>query len=286
MILLPAPGRASTATLFVLLIGVSLVSCGTPASPAETLRYAAQRTERAGSARISGTTTWYPEHPEAEGQLHGTLSWSPVPTAEFVMPLGANETVFPDQVEVARFTSDAEYLSPSSRMRDGLGGKPWGRRPFRVIAGQPARPAVELAFPATFAALLSTGRDVRLLGSERIGGRLSRHYAGTVDPAHLAADPAIGLTEHIVADWRANFPDAGQHLDVWIDPDGYPVRVEARRLRPFPAGSFSLEVSHEPDIYVPVIVSEPLIRLEYSDYGEPPPLVAPPPDQVHQLHAH
>lgn len=272
--------RAGLARLFplVLLLPVLLSGCATPPRPAETLRFAAQRALHAGSARMQGTTSWWLDNPRAERPFHGTLSWSSGPTAEFVMP--SSRTGGGDSV--ARYTDEDRCISVPADERTAMGGKPWGCYP-RIAGGQ-VRSPVGLAFPASFAALLSTATDLRLVGRDRIHRRMTRHYGGTVNPSTLGVDPAIGLTDELLAELRGNFPDAGEHLDVWLDPDGYPVRIEARRLSAYPTAGLTFTAAYEPAVVVPVIISEPLITIDYFDYGGPEPTVAPPADEVYQLH--
>jgi len=147
------------------------------------------------------------------------------------------------------------------------GGKPWGKVTYADMAsrfgglGQVGPALMTRTFPARSAATLRQAGDLRRVGDDQLNGVSATHYTGTVELATLVADLNLGLSDEVITGLRQELQKSGvssEQLDIWVDQRGYPVRQQA----------------HD---------SAGTATVDYTDYGGPQPISAPPADQVFDM---
>ena len=74
--------------------------------------------------------------------------------------------------------------------------------------------------PTQYLQMLSASGDITLVGTAKVDGVQTQHFAGTVDPAKALA----ALSPQARAAW-AKLGAGSEHLDVWVDSAGRPRRV-------------------------------------------------------------
>lgn len=123
--------------------------------------------------------------------------------------------------------------------------------------------AIDQTNPVRSAALLVQSPDLRQVGEEQVNGVATTHYSGTIRFTDAVEDLRLGLDRQVLDELRREFAAQGltdaQQYDLWVDDQGRPVRAQGRVTDAVGPESYSVE---------------------YSDYGPPRTVQAPPADQV------
>ncbi|MEU3774427.1 hypothetical protein AB0F11_14715 [Streptomyces sp. NPDC032472] len=179
-------------------------------------------------------------------EVSGTKNWYPT-AHELVQPSGKRQVLLPGAIYT-------ELDKP-------LEGKDW----MKIDQSKGDKPPARFEdTPVEFLALMIDQPGVSHVGTEQAGGAAAEHYRGT-----------FTLDQLLVSDEKSRLvPDAERAtlrealkrtkvtsyaLDVWIDKDGHPVKVEGQRTD---------------DKGVDRIASE------FSQYGTAPTVQAPPADKT------
>ncbi|MFE9772375.1 hypothetical protein ACFYOV_12005 [Streptomyces sp. NPDC005931] len=191
------------------------------------LRTAERSTDGADSVRVESATTL---GSMMSMTADGTLAWGDGLTgtltitytggtlADTVRRLGSASME-------ARYLPDAYYARMGDRFAARAGGRHWIRYGYEDLKDLAGGSAAHLAdhmrstTPHQSVKLLLASGDVRKVGEERIRGRRTTHYAGTVDVAGLAPRDS-GLSESRLAELKEQLTRAGvtiQTVDLWVD---------------------------------------------------------------------
>ncbi|MGP2442677.1 hypothetical protein [Streptomyces sp. JW3] len=217
----PAGRMALTVAAVIALVALCTGACGPsddaegageraagppPAAVLAGLREAERATERARSARVKSTTRIGSTISlTAEGALGWTddrvtgtltLTYTGGELADSMRQLGSASME-------ARYLPDAYYARMGDVFAAQAGGRHWVRYGYEDLddlagsSGAELGDQIRAATPDRSLDLLLASDDVREVGAERVRGRLTTHYSGTV------RDTDAGVT--------------GQTVEVWID---------------------------------------------------------------------
>lgn len=215
----PVGRMALTVAAVIALVALCTGACGpsddadgagerTTASPAAAvtagLRAAERATERARSARVeSGTRIGSTISLTADGALGWTddevtgtltLTYTGGELADSMRELGSASME-------ARYLPDAYYARMGDAFAARAGGRHWVRYAYEDLddlaggTGAELGDRIRAATPDRSLDLLLASDDVRKAGEERVRGRLTTHYSGTV------RDLAAGVTAQTVEVW-------------------------------------------------------------------------------------
>ncbi|MCI4083146.1 MULTISPECIES: hypothetical protein [Streptomyces] len=150
-----------------------------------------------------------------------------------------------DLAAAAQASGDAEAMKKLS----GMGGMDQSQDPAKQLA------------------LLLASPNVKHVGAEKVEGTDAEHYKGTLSFEEMLA--ANQKAEALTAQERAKLVDAmkkagikGYDMDVWVNKDGYPVRMKV--AMGMPQGAVNVDAS-------------------YSDYGSAATVQAPPASETFDL---
>jgi len=265
--------RAGWAVAGVLMVGL-VGGCGAggiagsgSGDSRDALSDGSSKAQQAGSARYVGTTD------PGFGQpvnFQGTLSWKNGLTGELTMTGSGLPGGGP-----VRITEDALYSIIPTGLPGQTAGKRWGKLSYADLAltlgpvGKAFGAALTQTNPVRSAAMLRQAGDLKLVGEEQRNGVATRHFAGTIEPVKLVEDLKLGLTDALIAELRTEYQTAGissEQLDVWLDKQDLPVHVEAKTT-----DAAGRRIAYTAD---------------YTDYGQPRQIGAPPADEVYDLGEH
>ncbi|MFJ3518284.1 hypothetical protein [Streptomyces sp. NPDC090131] len=250
-------------------------------SATEALTAAYKKTSAAKSAKIRMTMSM-PASAGAGGtvEMTGTQGWDPqvmditvkgAPTlgagSESMRMIMANNVMF---MEVPK----------DSPMADGLDGKRWMKlditaaaqasgdaEAMKKLSGMNAMDGNQ--DPAKQLALLLSSPNVKHLGAEKVEGTDAEHYKGTLSFEEMLAanEPSKVLSEAeraalVEATKKAGIK--GYDMDVWVNKDGYPVRMKVAIGTP--QGTMNMDA-------------------HYSDYGSATTVATPPESETFDLFA-
>ncbi len=241
-----------------------------PQDPRAALVAAVKKTDERKSARITMRVTAGSASTEAKGVMAFT---APV-RGELEMTVpgagGASEKM------KALFTSDAIYIGGGSLASQT--GKEWMKLSYadlKQAGGGAFGKLLEQQLsggqqdPRQYLKLMLASQDLRTVGTEDVNGVKTTHYEGTVDMAK-ALDDSGQLKELSAAEREAltkqftNLNLTKVDADIWVDEDGWPVRIE--QSGKMTQGDFKLRVDMS-DFGVPVNVTAPPAS-KVSDLGE------------------
>ena len=179
------------------------------------LRLAERSTDRAESARIRSTTVMGTELSlTADGALGWnqgltgtlTITYTGGTTAETMRALGITSME-------ARYLSDAYYAHMGDAFAKKAGGRHWIKYAYDDLAdlggGAAFGDQMRNTTPNQSVRLLLDSEDVREVGAEKVDGRATTHYSGTVDVGEMAD-----------ARLRRQLQQAGvttETVDIWVD---------------------------------------------------------------------
>ncbi|MET9912960.1 hypothetical protein ABZZ74_40370 [Streptomyces sp. NPDC006476] len=201
-----------------------------PAAVTTALRGAERSTDRAESARVRSTTTL---GSELSMTADGVLAWSDGTTGTVTITYTSGTTAdlmrrLGTTSMEARYLPDAYYARMGEKFARQAGGRHWIRYGYDDLAGLGGGSGAELknqmrsTTPNQSVKLLLASGDVREAGEEKVRGEHTRHYAGTVRVADLAA-----------GELRKQLTEAGvdrESVDIWVnDRDLLVKKVERGR---------------------------------------------------------
>lgn len=161
----------------------------------------------------------------------------------------------------------AEYMKLPAGMSPS--GKPWvkldlsGTNPAAAAFGSSAAMSGQ-ADPSTLIDKIKSAGTITSVTQEQLNGQDTTHYAITVDPKKMAADMGASATEKQALD---QLTVGSLPFDVWVSSDNLPVKITSKTATSVPG----------------VGAVEATVTVNYSKWGEPVNVQAPPADQVGTL---
>lgn len=163
------------------------------------------------------------------------------------------------------------------RLPDGLGGalgsaKPWsevdvtGSNPLTESLGSEMAVAGR-ADPTGLVQQVTRAGTIRKVTAESLAGKPTTHYAITVDVPKLAATAGTAAQRAALSDLDVRTLP----FDIWVDGDGLPVRIVSEIAHADPISRASERVG---------------LAADYTRWGEPVAISAPPADQIGSLGRH
>ncbi|KUN26454.1 hypothetical protein AQJ23_14900 [Streptomyces antibioticus] len=199
----------------------------TKVSPIAALRSAEKSTDAADSAEVESTTVMGSMMSmTADGALgwadgiSGTLTieYTGGSLADTMRQLGTTKME-------ARYLPDAYYAKMGDAFAEQAGGKHWIRYDYDDLAdlaggsGAYLKDQMQNTTPNQSVKLLLASGDVQKVGEEKVRGKDTTHYSGTVDVADLAGKNS-SLSESQLADLKKQLEQAGvttETVDIWVD---------------------------------------------------------------------
>ncbi|MFF5494752.1 hypothetical protein [Streptomyces aquilus] len=199
----------------------------TKVSPIAALRSAEKSTDAADSAKVESTTVMGSMMSmTADGALgwadgiSGTLTieYTGGTMADTMRQLGTTKME-------ARYLPDAYYAKMGDAFAEQAGGKHWIRYDYDDLAdlaggsGAYLKDQMQNTTPNQSVKLLLASGDVKKVGEEKVRGKDTTHYSGTVDVADLAGKNS-SLSESQLADLKKQLEQAGvttETVDIWVD---------------------------------------------------------------------
>ncbi|MET9569054.1 DUF6612 family protein [Streptomyces virginiae] len=258
---------------------------GSPAaggSATEALTAAYKKTSAAKSAKVRMTMSMPASLGAAAGggtiEMTGVQGWDPT-VMDITMKGGALSGAGAESMRMI-MVNDVMFMEvpADSALSAGTEGKRWMKLDLAAAAqaSGDAEAVKKLSGmggmdqsqdPAKQLALLLASPNVKHVGSEKVEGTDAEHYKGTLSfEEMLAADQRA---QALTADERAKLVEAmkkagikGYDMDVWVNKDGYPVRMKV--VMGMPQGAVNVDAS-------------------YSDYGSAATVQAPPANETFDL---
>ncbi|WP_393079511.1 hypothetical protein [Streptomyces sp. LN704] len=210
----------------------------TRVSPIAALQSAEKSTDGADSAKVESTTTM--------GTLmsmksDGVMGWGDGLTGDMTITYTGGtmaDTMRKAGVTSmqARYLSDAYYAKMGETFARQAGGKHWIRYGYDDLAklgggsGALLKDQMQNSSPNQSVKLLLASGDVKKVGEEKVRGKQTTHYAGTVDVSDLAARSSH-LSAGQLADLKKQFTQAGittEDVDIWVDGDDLLVKAVSK----------------------------------------------------------
>ncbi|GGR98028.1 putative lipoprotein [Streptomyces humidus] len=196
-------------------------------SPVAALRTAEKSTDGADSARVeSSTTIGSLMSMTADGALGWddgltgalTITYTGGTVADTMRQLGTTSMQ-------ARYLPDAYYARMGDAFARQTGGRHWIKYAYDDLkslgggSGAYLKDQMTHTTPNQSVKLLLASGDVRQVGTEKVRGRNTTHYAGTVEVADLAGRNS-NLSRSQLDDLRKTLEQAGvttETVDIWVD---------------------------------------------------------------------
>ncbi|GAA3223608.1 LppX_LprAFG lipoprotein [Actinocorallia longicatena] len=251
-------------------LALALTACGSPTESPKTVNLSAHEALNASAGKTANVESFSAELTVGGGAtVHGTGSFQIKPAPAFSVEL--------DQISLAGFNvgtggtrlillGQDVYVSNKNLNSLTGGSKPWVKVNLGTVGDKVGfNPGdmlkqVTQANPADLAKIVAESTDVKKVGTEKIDGVQTTHYAGTVDlkTALKNWDPELqGKVEGMAKGAEA------LTFDFWADKDQLPRKVAAKAT------------SSEGKVYDVTVL--------FRDYGKKVSVTAPPADQVGDL---
>ncbi|MEU9389018.1 hypothetical protein AB0D86_03340 [Streptomyces sp. NPDC048324] len=196
-------------------------------SPVAALRSAEKSTDGAESARVESTTTM---GSVMSMKADGALGWHDGLTGNLVITytggtMAATMRQLGTTSMQARYRPDAYYARMGEQFARRAGGKHWIRYGYKDLArlggssGAYLQDQMQNTTPNQSVKLLLASGDVKKVGTERVRGVDTTHYAGTVDVADLARKNS-DLSAGQLAGLKKQLTQAGvgtETVDIWLN---------------------------------------------------------------------
>lgn len=209
------------------------------------------------SVTVNGTVT----SPEGTGQISGQESFAP----DFAMTMAFSQ----GSVKVNEDWVDNTIYIGTPELAAELGGKQWLSLSLDQMSSFGHNFAAEIDLvkntdPQQLLEVLLASGDLAKVGTATVDGVSTTHYSGTVNPATAFGSPQAKqyLTPAQIQELQQLDSAAGstrQKVDAWVGSNGLPVRITTAD-----AGSTGTTT----------------VQLDFSDWGAPVTVNAPPSDQV------
>ncbi|MDT9681698.1 hypothetical protein RND61_06370 [Streptomyces sp. TRM76323] len=251
-------------------------------SAAQVIQTAYEKTAAAKSAKVRMTMTL----PEGMGgaaagagkmEMTGVLGWDPG-TMDIAVtgggPLGGGEGAADSGDFRMVMVDDVMYMDMGDKAPAELGGKRWMKLDFKALGEKTGDAALQKQLtgslenmnqdPAAQLALLLDSPNLKHVGPEKVDGVDTQHYKGTLTVDEMvASNKSLSvLSEKEREELVAKMKEGGlkaYDTEVWVNGDGYPVRMDVGMETP----GGQVEVS-----------------ATYSDYGTKAAVQAPPAGQT------
>ncbi|MGW2043769.1 hypothetical protein ACWCPF_01120 [Streptomyces sp. NPDC001858] len=196
-------------------------------SPVAALLSAEKSTDGADSAKVESTTSMGTVMSmTAEGALGWgdgltgtlTITYTGGTMAEQMRQIGSTSME-------ARYLPDAYYAKMGDAFAEQAGGKHWIKYAYDDLeslggsSGAYLKDQMQNTTPNQSVKLLLASGDVREVGEERVRGRQTTHYSGTVDVSDLA-EKNSSLSQSQLDDLKKTLEQAGvttETVDIWVD---------------------------------------------------------------------
>jgi hypothetical protein len=161
-------------------------------------------------------------------------------------------------------TGSVMYMNLGDKGAAQLGGKHWMKMDFASLGANGKALSDQMnksngQDPSDAVKLLTSSGDVKKVGTETVDGVQTTHYSGVVDMKKLVAASSGGTADSsfkTLVDQADKLGMSTETVDMWINADSLPVKV------------------HE----VAGTTQGPMdITIDYSDFGNTPVVVTPPP---------
>ncbi|WP_261993851.1 hypothetical protein [Streptomyces sp. t39] len=238
---------------------------------AQALTAAFEKTSEAKSAKVRMTMTM-PASMEGGGdfEMTGVMGWDPS-----LMDMTVKGEAFqtepgdPEQMRML-MVDNVMYMDMGAEAAADMDGKRWMKMDFAALAEQSGDKALQKQMtgglenmnqdPAQQLAILLDSPNLKHVGSEKVGGVDTEHYKGSLTVAEmLDANESLDVLSD--ADRKSLLEGVekagieGYDIEVWVDGDGYPAKMDI--------GMDSPEGAMK-------------IVAEYSDYGAKASVQTPP----------
>ncbi|WP_405870089.1 MULTISPECIES: hypothetical protein [unclassified Streptomyces] len=236
----------------------------THVSPIAALRTAEKSTDGADSAKVESTTAMGSlMSMKADGALgwadgltgNLTITYTGGTMADTMRQLGTTSME-------ARYLPDAYYAKMGEKFAEQAGGKHWIRYGYDDLAdlggssGAYLKDQMQNTTPNQSVKLLLASGDVKKVGTEKVRGVNTTHYAGTVDVADLAGKNS-NLTASQLAGLKKQLTQAGvttETVDIWVnDQDLLVKKIEKGQMS---AGEYT-QTAYYSDYGVKVSATKP-----------------------------
>ncbi|MFF8385718.1 LolA-like protein [Streptomyces kanasensis] len=247
-------------------------------APAQVIQAAYEKTAAAKSAKIRMTMTM-PAGVEGmagggEMTMSGVMGWDPGVMDMTVEGGVLNQAQGGPGTFRLIMADEVMYMDMGEKAPAELGGKRWIKMDLKAMADLSGDAAVRRQMtgsleninqdPAKQLALLLDSPNLKHVGPEKVDGVETQHYKGrlTVDEMVASNKSLAVLSAQERAELVATLKQGGlkaYDTDVWVDGDGYPVKMDIGMETP--QGTFDISVA-------------------YSDYGTAAAVQAPPAGQT------
>lgn len=179
------------------------------------------------SAKVWGTVTTKVAGQRISLKLAGVERWSPTIAATMTMSGMSVGGVSMGTIKMI-MTPKAMYMNMPALTAQTH--KRWAELSYAALKkssgvdiGQLTRQAQQMQ-PAQYLQMLTVSGNVKLVGTEKVDGVTTAHYAGSVDPAKALE----AVSPQARAAWASLAPGGGiEKVGVWVDHAGRPRRVTA-----------------------------------------------------------
>ncbi|MEV8536402.1 hypothetical protein [Streptomyces sp. NPDC051211] len=238
-----------------------------PSGTVQAVQAAWKQTEKAHSAKVRMTITTDGPLGAGRVEMSGVQGWGDVPAMDVTMrttgSLKAESAAvkMPEDQRVIMLGT-RQYLDIGPELANRTGGKRWMRMPDRTASsaqGAGGAPTGMSSDPAEQLGVLLHSPSVRHLGTETVDGTVAEHYKGLITFEEMAAvSPKAAAMpperRQRTLDAARNARIKGYDTDVWLDRNGYPVRMKVVMDSPF--GAVTLD-GHYSGFGTPITISEP-----------------------------
>ncbi|MFD0381832.1 LppX_LprAFG lipoprotein [Streptomyces stramineus] len=199
---------------------LGLTACGGggngKADPVADLKAAAGKAAEQNSYKAKGTSK------DHEGETSLEMLYSEKPWASDLKGTGPKSADNPTG-EIRMMNTGGNLYIKSG---EPVGGKAWMK--VEVGEARQAPKSDSMRSAGLQAAVLATSKDVKKVGEEKVGGRKTTHYKGTVTLSELAAYKGDLLTEKQRDSYAQPAMYGGAKtldLDVWVDANDLPAKT-------------------------------------------------------------
>lgn len=203
-------------------------------------------------------------------QVSGTVGISSSGTVKFGSPLAMDETTNVPQMgnmEIRVLDNTAYLKLPASIAQMEGATKPWvkldpnGSDPLSKAMAGSLQTAQQDVDPSAMLNKIKSAGTITATSQDTVNGQPATHYTITVDPKKLTTNVAGLGTD-------ANMLPSSMTMDYWVNSDNLPVKFTTAASVPSPTGGAPIQVN---------------VTGNFTDWGQPVNITAPPADQVGTL---
>jgi len=275
--------RKTAAAGVTALLLTGAVACGNGSdtverTAAQVLTASFKKTAEAKSAKVSMTMTM-PKSAGISGDMTmtGVMGWDP--TVMDMTVKGSALTAQPGAPESVRviMRDNVMYMDMGTKAAAEMDGKRWMKLDLKAMADASGDKALQKQVapgldqmnqdPRQQIALLLDSPNLKHIGSEKVDGTEADHYKGTLTVKEaLAANKSLDVMDSAdrkkMLDTIEKSGVKGYDIDVWVNKDDLPVRMDM--VMNSPQGALK-------------------VGMKYSDYGAKAQVTAPPAAEVFDL---